>query len=115
MNSCFENKGLEMGNKGFEINMRGLDELRKKAENLSGTNHVKLLDLFNVGFMRKNTSFSSAEEMFEKSGLEIENEEDIKKNQEVWDDFVKTNTNYAGWEAMLKAATLEWVKKGLGF
>ena len=104
-----------MGNKGFEIDMRGLDKLLKKAEELSGTNHVKLSDLFNVGFMRKNTSFSSVEEMFEKSGLEIKNEEDIKKNQEVWDEFIKTNTNYAGWVAMLKAASVEWLKKGLGF
>ena len=103
-----------MGNKGFEIDTRGLDKLRKKAEDLSGTNHVKLSDLFNVGFVRKNTSFSSVEEMFEKSGLEIESEEDIKKNQEVWDEFIKTNTNYAGWEAMLKAASVEWLKKGLG-
>ena len=104
-----------MGNKGFEIDMRGLDKFRKKAEELSGTNHVKLSDLFNVGFMRKNTSFNSVEEMFEKSGLEIKNEEDIKKNQEVWDEFIKTNTNYAGWVAMLKAASIVWLKKGLGF
>jgi len=104
-----------MGNKGFEIDTRGLDELRKNAENLSGTNHVKLSDLFNIGFMRKNTNFSSVEEMFEKSGLEIESEEDIKTNQEVWDEFIKTNTNYAGWAAMLRAASVEWLKKGLGF
>ena len=102
-----------MGNKGFEIDTRGLDKLQKKAEDLSGTNHVKLLDLFNVGFMSKNTSFSSVEEMFEKSGLEIKSEEDIEKNQEVWDEFIKTNTNYAGWEAMFKAATAEWLKKEL--
>jgi len=104
-----------MGNKGFEIDIRGLDNLRKKAEDLSGTNHVKLSYLFNVGFMRKNTSFSSVEEMFEKSGLEIESEEDIKKNQEVWNEFIKRNTTYAGWESMLKAASVEWLKKGLGF
>jgi len=104
-----------MGNEGFEIDTRGLDKLLKKAENLSGTNRVKLLDFFNVEFMRKNTSFSSVEEMFEKSGLEIESEEDIKKNQEAWNEFIKTNTNYAAWEAMLKAAIIEWLKKGLGF
>ena len=104
-----------MGNKGFEINTRGFDNLKKKVKGLSGTNRVKLLDLFNVRFMSKNTNFSSVEEMFEKSGLEIESEEDIKKNKEVWDEFIKTNTNYAGWEAMLKAASLEWVRKELCF
>ncbi len=76
---------------------------------------MKLSDLFNVGFIRKNTSFSSIEEIFEKSGVEIESEEDITKNLEVLGKFIKTKTNYTGWEAMLKAASLEWVKKGLGF
>ncbi|MCK4793628.1 MAG: hypothetical protein KAV87_58405 [Desulfobacteraceae bacterium] len=104
-----------MRNKGVRIDTRGLDKLQKRVEELSGTNHVKLLDLFNVGFMRKNTTFSSIEEMFEKSGLEIESEEDIKTNQDVWDEFIKRNTNYAGWEAMLNAASAEWIKKELGF
>lgn len=103
-----------MGNKGFGIDMRGFDKLRKKAKELSGTKRVKLSQLFNIEFMRKNTRFSSVEEMFEKSGLEIESEEDIKKNEKAWDEFIKTNTNYAGWEAMLKAATEEYIKKKLG-
>ena len=104
-----------MGNKGFEIDMRGLDKIQKKAEDLSGTNHVKLLDLFNVGFMRKNTSFSSVEEMFEKSGLEIHSEVDIKNNEKAWDEFIKANTKYDDWETLLKAASVEWIKKELGF
>lgn len=103
-----------MANKGFEIDMRGLDKLQKKAQQISGTNRVKLTELFNVGFMRRNTRFSSVEEMFEKSGLQIESEGDIKKNEKTWDEFIKVNTNYAGWRTMLEAASMEWLKKGLG-
>lgn len=103
-----------MGNKGFEIDMSGLDKLRKKVEGLSGKNRIKLVKLFNEGFVRKNTNFSNVEEMFEKSGLEIKSGEDIKNNEKAWDEFIKANTKYDGWKTLLKAASAEWIKKELG-
>lgn len=104
-----------MRNKGFELNLRGLDKLQKKVNELSGTNQVGLSELFNPVFMQKNTKFGNVEEMFEKSGLEIGSREDIEKNQKAWDEFVKTNTNFTGWEEMLRVASQEWIKKKLGF
>lgn len=104
-----------MRNKGFELNLRGLDELQKKVTKLSGTNQVGLSELFNPAFMQKNTKFGNVQEMFEKSGLEIESKEDIEKNYKARNEFVKANTNYTGWEEILKAASVEWIKEKLGF
>ena len=104
-----------MGNKGFKIDMSGLDKLKKKVEGLSGKKHIKMVELFNEVFMRKNTNFSNVEEMFEKSGLDINSGEDIKNKEKAWDEFIKANTKYDGWETLLKVASMEWIKKELGF
>ena len=104
-----------MVKKRFEIDMRGLDKLKKKVEGLAETNQIELVELFNEGFVRKNTNFSNVEEMFEKSGLEIHSEVDIKNNEKAWDEFIKANTKYDDWETLLKAASVEWIKKELGF
>ena len=104
-----------MGNKEFGFDLRGLDQLEKKVKELSGTNQVGLSELFSARFMQKNTSFGNVVEMFEKSGLGIESREDIENNQKAWNEFIKTNTNYAGWEQMLRAASEEWIKRQLGF
>jgi hypothetical protein len=54
--------------------------------------------------------------MFDASGFKIESPEDFAAIPDAeWDQFIRDNTTFASWEAMLGEAGGEWAARKLGF
>lgn len=104
------------------LKLEGLDKLQKKlntlsknAEELDGQHSIPVAELLTTAFVSKHTKFSDAEKLFEGSGFNIENSEDFEAiPEDKWDDYIRSNSNFDSWEAMLSLATQEWAVKKLG-
>ena len=99
----------------IEFDMSGMQELRKKLEELDGEHQVPFEEMLTDKFISDNTNYSSLQEMLEKSCIKIESTddlEDIPDNQR--DDFIRQNTTFDIWDEMLSKAWEEWIKHKLG-
>lgn len=105
------------------LKMTGLDEFQRKlndvahrAESLSGNHSVPVPELLTPDFLRRCSRFQSAEELFEASGFKVESAEDFTAIPDAeWNEFIRTNTSFPSWEAMLGEAGGEWAARRLGF
>jgi hypothetical protein len=105
------------------LKVTGLDELQhrlndmgRRAESFSGNHSVPVPELLTPDFLRRCSRFQSAEEMFEASGFKIESAEDFTAIPDAaWDEFVRANTSFVSWEAMLGEAGGEWAARRLEF
>ena len=89
----------------MSFEMKGLDDLKKKVQELEKTEEVSFSELFDQDFMRENTTFASIEEMFEKSGFKIDSPQDFEAvPSNSWDEYVRSNTEFDDWEQMQVAA-----------
>lgn len=101
---------------GLEEFQRELDTMARRAESLSGNHNVPIPELLTPDFLSRCSRFHSAEEMFEASGFKIETAEDFAAIPDAeWDEFIRANTSFASWEAMLGEAGGEWAARRLGF
>lgn len=99
---------------GFDKIKRELEKIQSKAKKLEGTNNVPFKELFAQGFLRKHTNFSSLDDMFQKSGFNINSQEDFKNiPDEEWDTFISNNSHFKSWKEMLDAAGNEWIERQL--
>jgi hypothetical protein len=97
----------------FEI--KGLKELQNKLKAIDDQQSVPLTEMLTPSFMASCSSFTSAEELFEASGFEVNNNEDFKAIPDSdWDLFIGNNTSYPNWSEMLKAAGTQWTIGKLG-
>jgi len=70
---------------------------------------VHLGDLLTPEFISRHSSFAAEDEMFEASGFVIQSAEDFAAiSDEDWDRFIRMNTSFDSWMAMLQAAQFEW-------
>ena len=91
-----------------------LNRLKENARRLKGTNKVAMKTLFNPGFMRRNTKYSSFDEMVGQSPFQVQTVEDFKAiPDKEWDAFISKNTRFSGWRQMLQSASAEMIKKEL--
>jgi hypothetical protein len=105
----------------MSIKMTGLDEFQKKlddlknrVESISGERSIPLNELMTPDFLAACSTFSSAEELFERSGFKVESQEDFAAiPDEPWDEFIRVNTSYFNWQEMLQAAGAAWAKAKL--
>lgn len=98
---------------GFDIDVdvdtSGLDGLFDDIEALDGKK-IGVTDLFPARFMERYTDASSFEEFVEQSPFD-QDFEDIPDGP--WDDYVRDNTRFNGWDAMQEKAGNEWLKRQL--
>lgn len=100
--------------KGLDEFQRKLTQLAKNAEKLDGKHSVPVTELLTPAFVSKHTRFSSADELFEKSGFKIEGPEDFAAIPDAeWDNYIRSISSFSGWKAMLSEATGAWTKKRL--
>ena len=100
---------------GLDRLQRKLKDLGRKAQALDGEHRVSVAELFPPDFMARHTDFQNAQEMFDKSGFEIESKEDFERITDAqWDSFIRPKTRFSSWKDMLTAATGEWTSKKLG-
>ncbi|ABF42474.1 conserved hypothetical protein [Candidatus Koribacter versatilis Ellin345] len=65
--------------------------------------------------MAKCSQFISVDDLFAASDFKVETPEDFKAiPDDQWDDFIRKNTSYESWNAMLTDAASEWTAKKLG-
>ncbi|GIN68482.1 MULTISPECIES: hypothetical protein [Bacillus] len=101
---------------GFKEFDRKLEKMQQKAKELEKEQEVQLNDLFTDSFMKKNTKFSSLDEMFDKSPFTIENQQDFESiPDDLWDNFVRENSKFFNWEEMQQEAANLYVARQLGF
>jgi len=66
-------------------------------------------DLLTPNFISRHSRFAAEDEMFEASGFVIQSAEDFAAiPDENWDRFIRENTVFDSWVAMLQAAQFEW-------
>lgn len=102
-----------MSGSGLKISMdlKGLKELEKKVDALSGEKAVSLEEIMPDSFVRANTDFNTLQKMFDAGG--VRTPENI--NSEAFSKFIAARTRFPNWTAMLEAATQEYFKRKLGF
>lgn len=101
---------------GLDNLMRRLDDLKSAAEELDGEHQISLNEMFPDFFMLRYTNFSTINEMINKSGFKIENQDDFDNLPEnEWRQFISGNTQFENWEEMKQTAAVEWTQKKLGF
>jgi hypothetical protein len=99
---------------GLEEFRKKLDDLQNRVESISGERSVPINELLTPDFLAACSTFSSAEEMFERSGFKVESQEDFAAiPDEPWDDFIRSDTSYFNWREMLQAASVAWTKSKL--
>lgn len=54
-----------------------LDEFVKNAETIDGVNKITFDELFNTGFMKKHTRFSSTDELFRVGGISVSSADEL--------------------------------------
>jgi hypothetical protein len=97
-------------------NLKPLEDLARRAQELDGRKQeVPLPELLTPSFLASCSRFQSADEMFEASGFEVQSTEDFKAIPDAeWDVFIRDNTSYEDWTAMLGDAVKARVIKQLG-
>ncbi|PAC96371.1 MULTISPECIES: hypothetical protein [Bacillus subtilis group] len=101
---------------GFKEFDRKLKKMQQKASELEKRQELQLNELFTDSFMKKNTKFSSLDEMLDKSPFIIETQQDFESiPDDLWDDFVRENSKFFNWEEMQQEAANIYVAKQLGF
>lgn len=103
--------------------MKGLDKLEKQlkqmernAKELNGSKNIPLSQLFPASFMKKYTSFSSVDDLFEAGGFKIDSQSDFDAlPSDKLDKHIAATTKFRSWEDMLGEATSQYVASKLGF
>lgn len=93
---------------------RQISNLKKNLEEIGSTTQLTFGEMFNPEFLSKCSSFTSVEDLFEKSGFHVKSAEDFKAipNDE-WESFIAKNTSYESWSDMQRDAASEAISKRL--
>lgn len=101
---------------GLDQLKRKLEDLSRKAESIGGEHSVPMGELLTPAFLEGCTLFNSADELFEKSGFNLEAQADFAAlPDDAWDEFIRGNTSFASWKEMLQAAGAAYVQQKLDF
>jgi hypothetical protein len=100
---------------GLDSVLRGLEDLKRRAESLHGEHEVKIGDLLTPDFIQRFTDFMNVDEMFAASGFKLESQKDLEAiPQDLLDAFIRERTLFGCWSEMMQKATEEWTAKKLG-
>jgi hypothetical protein len=93
------------------MNLDGLNRLKRRATSLKGTHRVPLTELFQPAFMRRCSRFATFEALFETSPFVGQDFDTIPDSE--WHTFIRQNTRYSSWQAMINDASAEWAASRL--
>lgn len=104
-------------NSGLNSFQHQVKELQKRIESATQPEQVPLDVLLHPAFMKQHTNFGTIEEMVEASGFQLSQESEESAQvffaSEAWNNFVASNSLFAGWDAMIQAAGEEYISKKL--
>ncbi|MGH8112418.1 MAG: hypothetical protein ACREPL_10915 [Rhodanobacteraceae bacterium] len=109
------------GNSSVALPFAGQAVLRGKVKVLlqylkpnTQTRGILLHELLDPAFVATYTHFSSIDDMFETGGCRATPQEDCNNlSGESWNAFVRSTTQFNGWEAMLQYACCHWMANQL--
>lgn len=91
-----------------------LSELANNARELDGQHSVPLPELLTPSFLSKHTRFLSDDDLFEAGGFKVKSTEDFEAiPSDKLDGFIRSESSFESWQAMLEAAGQEWAVKKL--
>jgi hypothetical protein len=90
-----------------------LKKINKKIENeVNGP--VSFKELFDIGFMDRNSEFQNIEQFFLHYNFKVNTKDDLNNlNEEQLNEAVRLSTKFASWDEMYKNATNEYLIKKL--
>lgn len=93
----------------------GINQFRKKLENLQNAiqkGEIPFGDLFNPHFMRRYSTVSTIEALFEAGGHNPTTQAELERMDEsALDLTIRQYTNFSSWSEMKKVAGEEWMKR----
>jgi hypothetical protein len=100
---------------GLDKIQRQFTALRRRTESLSRQRSVPLRDLLTPSFLRRCSRFTSFDDLCRSSGFKTETQADFEAipNRD-WDAFIRKETSFRTWKAMLDSAAAEYAKGKLG-
>jgi hypothetical protein len=96
--------------RGLDQLQRRLRELERNARALEGSNQVPISELLPDSFVSRHSRFPTASAMLTAGGAE--DESDLASD--AWDEFIRQETTFSGWEEMCQTAAAEWTQRKLG-
>jgi hypothetical protein len=96
---------------GFDKLTRKLEQLKRNAERIDGTNRVPPSELLSPRFLQKHTRFPNAEAMFAALGISMTAFAQLPDADR--DDLIRSHTTFQSWSLLQKAAAAEWVSQQL--
>jgi len=91
-----------------------IDKISRNLNKIAEKKSVTFGELFNQEFLTACSSFTSIEDMFDKSGFKVETPEDFAAiPDDKWEDFIKANTTYSSWEEMQSDAGSKYFQRML--
>ena len=107
---------IKFDDSGLRDLQKRLNNLDKKQKENDGNLEIPFEELFYNEFMKEHTSFKTFDELLEKSGFQVDNQEDFKNIPDnEWNIFIKENTKFESWEEMQSEAGTKYVANQLGF
>lgn len=101
---------------GFDEINRNLENILNKAKKIQGKNEVPLIELFPDSFIRRYTTFKTAQDFVDTCekllGIDFLS---IDEDDGEFNRLIKEKTSFKNWNQMIDKATTEWVGKKLGF
>lgn len=102
--------------KGLNQLKRQLHKLQQDVEKVAKTRIIDIEEMFHENFMQKYTIFLSFQDMLDKSGYEINSNDDFAAiPDEEWDIYIHHTTQFWDWDAMCAQASTDWVSNRLNF
>ena len=94
-----------------KIDLSGLERLKRNAQAFHGTHQVKLTELLNPGFMRRNSRFSSIEDMLTECNVSADALAAMTDAEK--DDLARRGSRFNSWQKLINSAAVEYAKKQL--
>lgn len=105
----------------FDFKIDGLDDLQKdlkqlerNARSIGQRRSIDLYKLLSNRFLRRHTKFSSLDQLFDESPLDVKTQKDLDTlNEQELDEFIRKSTKFRSWEDILDNALGEWAEAEL--
>lgn len=88
-----------------------IQEINNLTDNLGDINNLPfdLNELMNDSFIKKNTKYNSFNNLLDNAPFNIKSYNDIEKNINEFNLYVKKNTKFENWEEMIGGALLSLI------
>lgn len=105
-----------------ESNTKGLDELRRKVDELDGKmkalegeHHVLFSELFPPQFLHQYTSFTSLDDLEQKAqqnGFTLDTLSGFTATpQDKWDEFIAQHSQFGSWQEMMNVGAADYARR----